>query len=115
MHRLEKYSNLEEKLPGLQKTLLDSIQGEVLEIKKIRLSCDKFEAICTKFPSLSKAHFVIYSPYVAKSYHAFESFIFLDEVGNDICHVSGKDMALYGLLEPCKDLMLSEEYQDSLF
>lgn len=113
MNRLEKYSNITEVLPGLQKVLLDSIQGEVLEIKKVKLSCEKFEGICTKFPKLKEAQYVIYSPFIAKSHHAYESFIFLDEVGNEMCHVSGQDMALYGLLEPCQDLMLSEDYQDA--
>lgn len=113
MHRLEKYSNLKEMLPGLQKVLLDSIQGEVLEIKKVKLSCEKFEGICTKFPKLTDAHYVIYSPFIAKSHHAYETFLFLDETGNEICHVSGQDMVLYGLLEPCQDLILNEEYQDA--
>jgi len=113
MHRLEKYSNLQERLPALKKVLLDSIQGDILEIKKVRLSCEEYEGVCQKFPKLSQAEFVIYSPYVEKNYHAFESFIFLDNKGNEVCHISGQDMALYGMLEPCKELLLSEEYQNS--
>ena len=106
-----KYDNLESELPKLQKVLRDAIQSDFLEIKSVEISCDKFQDVCKVNPVLCTASFVIFSKYIKKSEHKYEEFIFLDHEGHEVCHISGKEMELYGLLGPCMNLELSQEYQ----
>jgi hypothetical protein len=37
-------------------------------------------------------------------------FVFIDPQGEIVRHVSGREMELYGLLEPCANLHVSQEY-----
>jgi len=111
MNTVEKYKNIQNELPRLQKVLLDAIQSDFLEIQGVEKTCEKYGDACEKVPELKNAHFVVYSKFVKKSDHRFEKFIFLDETGHEICNVSGQDMELYGLLGPCMNLSLSEEYE----
>ena len=110
MHTVEKYENIQDKLPKLPKVLLNTIQSEVLEINKVEKTCDKYKDACKKIPALKDAYFVVYSKYIEKANHKFEKFIFLDKEGAEICDVSGVEMELYGLLS-CTNLTFSEEYQ----
>jgi len=110
MHTVEKYANLQDELPKLPKVLLNTIQSEVLEIRKVEKTCEKYSDACSKIPALKDACFVVYSKYIEKANHKYERFIFLDKQGAEICDVSGVDMELYGLLS-CTDLSFSEEYK----
>ena len=109
MHRVKKYANIQQKLPKLSEVLLNTVQSDVLEIRKLKKTCDKYDVACKKIPTLKDAFFVIYSKYITKENHKYEKFIFLDNQGAEICDVSGSDMELYGLLS-YEDLPYSEEY-----
>ncbi|QOY52876.1 hypothetical protein [Candidatus Sulfurimonas baltica] len=113
MSTVEKYKNIENELPKLPKVLLNTIQSGVLEIKSVDKSCEKYLDGCSKIPELTNAHYVVYSTYIKKSDHQYEQFIFLDKEGAEVCHVSGKQMELYGILL-CPNLPFSDEYQASL-
>jgi len=114
MHSVDKYENIQNELPKLQKVLLDAIQADVLEIQSVEKTCEKYIGACEKIPELEEAKFVVYSKYVKKSDHRFEKFIFLDDKGHEVCNVSGQDMELYGLLGPCMNLALSKAYEASV-
>jgi hypothetical protein len=105
----EKYSNIDDALPSLTCVLKDAIQSEMLEIKKVDKMCTKFLKAQQEHPVLSNAEFVVYSPYVRKEDHPFEHFVFLDRSGKSLCHISGTELELYGLLDPCTNLLMSED------
>jgi len=113
MNSIDKYANIQNELPQLQKVLLDAIQSEFLEIKSVEKQCEKYKDACSKIENLDKARFVVYSKYIKKSDHRYEKFIFLDEFGHEVCDVSGQDMELYGLLSQCMNLELSKEYEEA--
>lgn len=113
MNSVAKYDNIEEELPKLPKVLLNTIQSDVLEIKRIDKSCGKYVDACSNIPDLSGAEYVVYSKYMDKSNHRYEKFIFLDKDGAEVCDVSGQNMELYGLLT-CTSLSLSDEYEASI-
>ena len=110
MHIVEKYKDIEKKLPNLPKVLLNTIQSDVLEIKNVQKDCEKYVEACAKISDLQNAEYVVYSKYINKNDHMYEKFIFLDKLGAEVCHVSGQDMELYGLLT-CTSLDYSEEYK----
>ena len=113
MSGVNKYENIEKELPKLPEVLLNTIQSDVLEIRRVDKSCDKYLSACDKIPKLKNAYYVVYSKYIKKRDHKYEKFIFLDKEGAEICDVSGLDMELHGLLS-CNNLSLSEEYEDFL-
>ena len=113
MYAVDKYENIETELPELPKVLLNTIQSDVLEINKVDKVCAKYVGACEKIPKLVDAEYVVYSKYVQKKDHKYEQFIFLDKNGAEVCHVSGQDMELYGLLS-CTALAYSEEYEASI-
>ncbi|MFY9142700.1 hypothetical protein [Sulfuricurvum sp.] len=110
MHGIEKYDNLKDVMPNLLPVLRDAIQTEFLEIKKINKECEKYIATCENFPELRKAGYVIFSHHIKKNEHKHEIFAFIDEEGNTVKHLTGREMELYGLLDSCSNLHLSEEY-----
>ncbi|MEE8589192.1 MAG: hypothetical protein V3S80_07600 [Sulfurimonadaceae bacterium] len=110
MHDIEKYSNLHEVLPELLPVLKDSVQSDLLEIRKIDATSDKCHLVKEDFPVLENAVYVIYSKYIKKSEHPHETFIFLDEHGKSIAHISGRELALYGIIKPCEEFSVSDEY-----
>ncbi|WP_455756787.1 hypothetical protein [Sulfurimonas sp.] len=111
MNKVLKYENLKDRFPRLQNGLLNSIQSEFLEIKKIKLQCDSYENACNHYPNLKNAYCVIYSPYIDKKDHDYEMFIFIDDQGEILEHISGRDMALYGMLEQVNELRINSEYE----
>lgn len=111
MSTVKKYENIENELPKLQKVLLDAIQSDFLEIKSVNKTCEKYLKACEAIPALKDAHFVVFSKFIKKSDHRYERFVFLDKEGHEVCDVSGQEMGLHGLLEPCLNLSLSEEYE----
>ena len=100
-------------MPKLPTVLLNTIQSDVLEIKKVNKTCEKYLKACSKIPKINDACYVVYSKYIKKRDHQYEKFIFLDKDGVEIFDVSGSKMELYGLLS-CNNLSLSEEYEASL-
>ncbi|MDD5718048.1 MAG: hypothetical protein PHW64_09670 [Sulfuricurvum sp.] len=113
MHGIEKYANLHEVIPNLMPVLVEAIQSEFLEIKKINRECEKFIASCGRFPELQNAEYVIFSQHIKKNEHKNEIFVFIDKEGATIRHLTGHEMELYGLLDSCSNLHLSDEYLES--
>lgn len=107
---IEKYANLKDVMPNLMPVLRDAIQSEFLEIKKINKECEKYIASCNNFPELEKAEYVIFSHHIKKNEHKYEMFVFIDGDGNIVRHITGADMELYGLLDSCTNLQISDEY-----
>lgn len=113
MKGIEKYDNLKEIIPKLQPVLIEAIQTEFLEIKKVDKKCEKFIAMAEKYPELHQAEYVIFSQHLKKKEHKNEMFVFIDEMGNVVCHISGWEMELYGLIESCSELHISDDYVET--
>ena len=111
----KKYSNIDVILPDLGSVLKDAIQSEVLEIKMVDKGSMKFLNASKEHPTLEKAEFVVFSPHIRKCDHPFEHFVFLDKSGKSVCHVSGSEMELYGLLEECNGLRTTPDFQRAHF
>ena len=75
MSNIDKYENIQNELPQLQKVLLDAIQSDFLEIQSVERECEKYLSACHKIKNLEKAYFVIFSKYIKKSDHRYEKFI----------------------------------------
>ena len=114
MYNVLKYENLQELVPELQTVLSDSIQADCLEIRRIDTSNEKFQLILERFPVLRDAIYVVYSKFIKKCDHQHETFIFLNDVGHSISHVSGRELALYGIIKPCEEFSISDEYVNSV-
>jgi len=110
MQDITKYVNLHEVVPKLPNVLLNSIQTDCLEIREINTASPKFQSIIEQFEALNEAKYVIYSKYIKKCEHHHEMFIFLNHEGVAVKHISGRDLALYGIIKPCSDIKLSEEF-----
>ena len=110
MKEISKYVNLQEIIPKIPNVLLHSIQDDCLEIRELNTSAEKFQTILAQFPRLSQAKYVIYSQYIKKCEHQYERFIFLDADGLAIRHLSGRELALYGIIKPCSEIKVSDEY-----
>jgi len=113
MHGIEKYDNLKEIMPKLQSVLVEAIQSEFLEIKKIDKECEKYIVLCDNIPELKNAEYVIFSHHIKKNEHKNEMFVFIDAQGGIVRHVSGREMELYGLLAPCATLHVSDEFVET--
>ena len=113
MNKIDKYNNIEDELPNLLKVLKEAIQSEFLEIKRIDNACDTYKSECKNCAIMQEAKYVVFSPHIKKEDHKYEQFIFLDDTGCTLCHAGGKDFELYGMLQPCKNLELTEEYRFS--
>lgn len=112
MSEIAKYANIKEMLPKLPNVLLNTIQSDVLEIKKVDTTCGKYIEACTKIPELKNAHYVVFSKYIDKINHKYEKFIFLGKEGEELFDVSGVQMELYGLLS-CASLSYTQEYENA--
>lgn len=113
MQSVPKYKNIDERFPELVEVLKNSIQSEILEIKHIDRSCEKYKRLCQEFAELNDAEFVVFSKYIKKDDHKHEMFAFVDDKGKIVCHLSGRELELYGMLEGCYDLEMSEEFSCS--
>ncbi|EDZ61566.1 hypothetical protein SMGD1_2189 [Sulfurimonas gotlandica GD1] len=100
-----KFENLEEELVDLTDVLKNSLQSEVLSIKKLVKSCDKFKKISKTICNLDEAEYVIFSKYMTKQFHQSESYIFVDATGKNVCNVSGRDIDLYDMIMDCENLV----------
>lgn len=110
MHTIPKYSNLHELLPELLPVLQESVQSDLLEIRKIDKESEKFKRANERFPVLKDAVYVIFSKFIKKCEHQHETFIFLNDQGKSIAHISGRELTLYGIIKPCEEFAISEEY-----
>jgi len=110
MQEISKYINLQEVVPKLPSVLLQSIQADCLEIREIDTGAEKFQSILERFEILKEARYVIFSKYIKKCEHQHEMFIFLNHEGVAVKHISGRELALYGIIKPCSDMKISEEF-----
>ncbi|WP_415398051.1 hypothetical protein [Sulfurimonas sp. CS5] len=109
MSKFIKFENLEEELVDLTDILKNSLQSEVLSIKKLLKSCDKFKRISKVVPELEEAKYVIFSKYMNKKFHDSEAFIFVDATGKNVCSLSGRDIDLYDMIMDCENLVEKKE------
>lgn len=109
MGQFIKFENLEEELVDLTDVLKNSLQSEVLSIKKLVKSCDKFKRISKAIPELEGAEYVIFSKYMNKKFHDSEAFIFVDSTGKNVCSLSGREIDLYDMIMDCKNLIEKKE------
>ena len=105
-----KFENLEEELVDLQDILKNSLQKEVLEIRKIDKSVDKFKKLSDIYCDLTSAEYVIFSKFMPKEYHDLEKFIFIDSTGNTVCNLSGSQLDLYNMIKDCDNLIEASDY-----
>ena len=110
MQEISKYINLQEVVPKLPSVLLQSIQADCLEIREIDTSAEKFQSILERFETLKEAQYVIFSKFIKKCEHQHEMFIFINHEGIAVKHISGRELALYGIIKPCSDIKISEEF-----
>ncbi len=110
MQEISKYINLQEVVPKLPIVLLESIQADCLEIREIDSDSEKFQQILERFKTLKNARYVIYSKFIKKCEHPHEMFIFLNHEGVAVKHISGRDLALYGIIKPCSEIKVSKEF-----
>jgi len=105
----QKFVNLESRLPKLQEVLCSSLQTDFLEIRKINIACEKFQSLLRNHPELGKSVYVIFSKYIKRENHDTEMFVFIDAEGESVGHISGREIALYGMLEGC-GLEVNEDF-----
>lgn len=110
MHRIVKYENLKEELPKLSDVLYNTIQSDILEIKKIDKCCKRFNEAVMKMPQLQETEYVVFSKYIDRGNHTYEKFIFLAEDGKEIFDASGSSLELYGMLG-ATNLHFTKEYK----
>ena len=109
MGQFIKFENLEEELVDLSDVLKNSLQSEVLSIKRLVKDCDKFKRISKAEPEIEKAEYVIFSKYMNKKFHDSEAFIFVDATGKNVCSLSGREIDLYDMIMDCKNLIEKKE------
>ncbi len=105
-----KFENLEEELSDLSEILKNSLQNEVLAIKKIDKGCEKFKKAVDSFSDLIEAEYVIFSKFMGKEYHNLETFIFVDATGKNVYNLSGREIELYNMIKDCDNLIEAEDY-----
>jgi hypothetical protein len=113
MQHIVKYENLQELVPELLQVLQESIQDDLLEIRRINRLAEKFEAVLERFPELQDATYVIYSKYVRKCDHEHETFVFVTEQGSPITYIHGRDLTVHGIIKPCEEFAITVEYVSS--
>jgi dynactin complex subunit len=106
----EKFENLEVELVNLQDVLKNSLQQEVLTIKRLDKEGKKFKSIENKFDNLQSAEYVIFSVHMCKNYHESESFVFVDATGKTVCTISGREIDLYDMIKNCDNLIENDKY-----
>ena len=114
MKTLIKYLNIDNELPHLTPVLKEALQTDILYIKKVNKECEQYLKECEQVSVLNDTHYIVYSPYMKESDHEREYFVFLNETGKTLCHIGGKAFEIGGLIEPCKNLKLSDAYKHSI-
>ncbi len=113
MSQVKKYTNIDKEFPSMPHVLQDAIQSDFLEIKRLDAHCEKYAQACSDFPALRDATYVVFSPYITRNEHNYETFVFTDNYGAIVCHINGREMELYGLLKPCSNLCVNPEYANT--
>lgn len=111
MNKILKYENLTDRFPQLQDGLRNAIQNELLDIKKVNYMCPSYAKACKKYPKLEYADCVIYSPFMDKKNHDYETFIFIDNKGGILEHIYDRELHLYGMLGNINGLFINSEYE----
>lgn len=106
-----KFENLEDEFVDLPDIFKNSLQSEVLEIKKLNKNSDKFKHICKDVcETIDGAEYVIFSKYMGKEFHKSETFIFVNNTGKIICNLSGRELDLYNMIVDCNNLIETDDY-----
>ena len=113
MKEILKYENINEELPKLSEVLLNTVQADILEIKRIDKCCKRFNEAMEKLPQLQNAEYVVFSKYIERENHPYEKFIFSSKEGEEIFDASGTQLELYQLLA-ATNLRHTPEYEASL-
>lgn len=107
--KTEKYENLESELTNLQNVLKESLQNDILQIKRLVKGSEKFKHLSDNICDLADAEYVIYSKYMTKELHDSEYYVFIDKKGNTICRASGKELSLYNMIEESDNLIENKQ------
>lgn len=105
-----KFENLETELYDLPEVFKNSLQNEVLDIKKLNKTCEKFKKIAKMSCDLEDAEYVLFSKFMGKEFHNLETFIFIDHTGKVVCDMSGREIDLYNMLMECDNLIEAKVY-----
>lgn len=105
-----KFENLESELKDLPEVFKNSLQNEVLEIKKLDKETEKFKKVSKKTCDIKDAEYVLFSKFMGDEFHNIETFIFIDHTGNVVCDMSGIETDLYNMLMDCDNLIEAPEY-----
>lgn len=105
-----KFENLESEFVDLPEVFKNSLQNEVLEIKKLNKDSEKFWHVSKNICNIENAEYVIFSKYMGKEFHPQETFIFVNGTGKMICNLSGRELDLHHMLKDCDNLVENEEY-----
>ncbi len=106
----EKFENLEEELVDLQDIYRNSLQNEVLTIKKLNTESEKYKNVSQNVCDLSGAEYVIFSKYMNKDFHDLEKFIFVDHTGKTVCTLNGRELDLHNMIKDCDNLREAKQY-----
>ncbi|MDD2448488.1 MAG: hypothetical protein PHS42_10550 [Sulfurimonas sp.] len=109
MKEFVKFENLEEEFHELSDVLKNSLQRDILSIKKLLKSSEKFKKLSLEFPKLEEAEYVIFSEHMKGEFHESEAYIFIDAKGRDVCNISGREMDLYEMIIDCENLILKKQ------
>jgi len=110
MKEFVKFENLEEEFHELSDVLKNSLQRDILSIKKLLKSSEKFKKLSLEFPKLEEAEYVIFSEHMKGEFHESEAYIFIDAKGRDVCNISGREMDLYEMITDCENLILKKQH-----
>jgi hypothetical protein len=106
-----KFANLEEELSDLHGVYKNSLQKDILVIRRIDKECEKFKNLSASFNELKLSEYVIFSKFMSKDYHDMEMFVFIDKTGNTTGNLSGRDLDLYNMITECDNLIETSEYK----
>lgn len=106
----EKFENLEDELTNLQSVIKNSLQNEVLTIKKLDKESEKYKHVSRNIHDLSGAEYVVFSKYMNKDFHDLEKFIFLDCTGKTVCTLGGRELDLHNMIKDCENLKEAKVY-----
>ncbi len=106
-----KFENLESELVDLPAVFKNSLQNEILAIKKLDKTCEKFKHIASSICNINDAQYVIFSKFMSKDYHESETFIFVNHTGKMVCNLSGREIDLYNMIKDCDNLIETPDYE----
>lgn len=108
-----KFENLETEFVDLPQVFKNSLQNEVLTIKKLNKESKKYKDVTKSVCNIDKADYVIFSTYMGKEYHTLETFIFVNNTGEVVCNLSGRELDLYNMITDCENLIETETYPNN--